>query len=223
MDWKLNCGKICLVFQESDLACYITTEATRCPFGWVWYLNCKKRVRTRFIPRTIPYFSTDLLGALWEIPAARAGGTIHILRKHIWFQGMYWCAHKTATLTSIQYTVPLHKDIICIKNKKKLPCLFITPIPLLKCLRNIWVVPALQTWWPTSTTRPKTFTAFMALLLLLQHVWPSRNLLRCVCIYYNTITANHENGWCTVIQKLRSNHLFTSWMAYRGCVPAAPE
>ena len=22
------------------------------------------------------------------------------------FQGMYWCAHKTATLTSIQHTVP---------------------------------------------------------------------------------------------------------------------
>ena len=26
------------------------------------------------------------------------------------FQGMYWCAHKTATLTSIQHTVPLDKE-----------------------------------------------------------------------------------------------------------------
>ena len=92
------------------------------------------------------------------------------------FHGMYWCAHKTATLNSIQHTVPF-SDLIF---QKLLGIYFDAAVVFVKNFSLLFRLALAILCWPSNQRSHKLF-----ITLLWQHNWVLVAVYEYSCLKYH--------------------------------------
>ena len=88
---------------------------------------------SQFLQKCCKYASEQVLVGIWCLKHQKLFKTLIRIR----FQGMYWCAHKTATLTSIQHCA--HPPCCLLSKVYAVNCLWCYPPPPNR--HNLWTAP----------------------------------------------------------------------------------